>query len=420
MIFKLTKRKLGISTLIILMIFYSFGTGFAFFFRLLYAILLTMSIGMLWAWLNLRGLDVRLNRNTISGQVGGYLQGEIQIINRYHLPKSWISVREVSDLPGYTYGKGISLVKNQRRSWKVEAYLVRRGIFRIGEIEIISQDPFGLFKLHRRFLTPEEFVVFPKVEPLPNLNASLAHLPSDNRVTLRSEQITTDSAAIRNYKHGDSIRRIHWPYTARMNSLMVKEFESGISSDSWIVLDMHNRTHIGNDPIDNTEELGITIGASLIHRLHELSVPVGLASNAETDYTFHPNRNPDQIRKLMHSLATMRSSGRINLERFIYNLEPHFTSYSSLIVITPSANTGWITALNTLKRKGIKVSAIYIDRAGFDDTQHSETIVTSLTEHEIPSYIVSRGQSINDALSNTANMKTFARTFTRDTIKTSP
>ena len=160
MLFKLTRRKLGISTLIIVMMFYSFGTGFAFFFRLLYAILLTMSIGILWAWLNLRGLDVRLNRNDISGQVGGYLQGEVQIINRYRLPKSWISVREISDLPGYTYGRGIGLVKNQRRSWKIEAYLTRRGVFQIGEIEIISQDPFGLFKLHRRFLQ-----YFPRILP---------------------------------------------------------------------------------------------------------------------------------------------------------------------------------------------------------------------------------------------------------------
>ena len=418
MIFRLTRRKLVISTLIIVMIFYSFGTGFAFFFRLLYATLLTMSIGILWAWLNLRGLDVRLNRNHISGQVGGYLQGEIQIINRYRLPKSWISVRELSDLPGYTYGRGIGLVKNQRRSWKIEAYLTRRGVFQIGEIEIISQDPFGLFKLHRRFLTSEEFVVFPRTEPLPNLNPILANLPSDNRVTLRSEQITTDSAAIRAYKPGDSLRRIHWPYTARMNTLMVKEFESGISSDSWIIMDMHNLTHTGNDPSDNTEELTVTIGASLINRLHGLSIPVGLAANAEADYTFRPDRNPDQIRKLMHSLATMKSAGRINLERFIYNLEPHFSNYSSLIVITPSANTGWVSALNTLKRKGIKVSAIYIDPTGFDDTRYADHVVTSLLEHEIPSFIVHRGQSINDALSNTANMTTFAETFRRDITKT--
>ena len=122
-----TKRKLWVSILIGLMIFYSLGTGFAFFFRLLYAIIITIAIGLLWAWFNLKGLEIRLNRTIWHGQVGDSLGGELQIINRYRLPKSWITVKEISTIPGYTSGRTIALVQNQRRSWIIEHELGVRG-----------------------------------------------------------------------------------------------------------------------------------------------------------------------------------------------------------------------------------------------------------------------------------------------------
>jgi len=54
----LTRRTIGILILLAVVAFYAFGTGFPFFYRLLYAILLVLLIGLVWAWLNLRRLEV--------------------------------------------------------------------------------------------------------------------------------------------------------------------------------------------------------------------------------------------------------------------------------------------------------------------------------------------------------------------------
>ena len=155
--------------------------GFAFFFRLLYAVLITISIGLVWAWFNLKGLEIRLNRNVWHGYVGDSLTGELQIINHFRLPKSWISVKEISTIPGYTSGRAIGLVQNQRRSWLIDHQLLVRGKYLCGEIEVTSQDPFGLFQLKRSFLSTREFTVFPRTELLPDLSPQLASLPSDSK-----------------------------------------------------------------------------------------------------------------------------------------------------------------------------------------------------------------------------------------------
>ena len=380
------------------MTFYTFATGFAFFYRFLYVLLLVLAVGFGWAWLNLRGLEVRLTRLSTRGQVGGFLDGQMQIINRNRLPKSWLEVTEVSDLPGYSGGRGVGLVRDQSRAWRIATYLSRRGIYQTGQVEVTSQDPFGLFRLSRRFLEPQNYVVFPAALPLPDLDPGMANLPSDSRITRRSDHITPDSSAVREYAHGDSFRSIHWPYTARMNTLMVKEFDTGMSAEAWVLLDMFRLSHVGGDDVDNTEELGVTIAASLINRFLELSMPAGLAANAEQTYVFRPDSSPSQLGRLMEPLASMRAMGNIPLERFIYDLRSHLTRFNSLTVITPSRHTEWIPPLQRLRRQGVNVRLVYIDPISFGGSADVQSPLELLHINEIPTYLVRKGESVNEAL----------------------
>lgn len=401
---KLTKKKIGLLILFGLIVFYTFGTGFAFFFKLLYVLVLLVGVGLVWAWLNLRGIQVHLTRLSHRGQVGGYLDGQLRVVNQNRLPKSWLEVTEVSDLPNYSSGRGIGLVKDQSRAWRIETYLSRRGVYKVGEVEVTSQDPFGLFRLKRRFLAPQDYIVLPAAEPLPNLDPRLANLPADSRVNRHSDHITPDSSTVRQYAYGDSYRQIHWPYTARMSTLMVKEFDMGISAEAWVLLDMYRSGHVGNDAADNTEELAVTTAASLISRLTDLSMPVGLAVNSQEIHVHRPDSSPAQVGKLMEALAVVRALGNVTLERFIYDLRPHLTRFNTLTVITPYRRTEWISALSNIRRQGVSVSAIYVDPVEFGATPDVQTPLDYLSQNEIAAYVVKRGQPINEALRLPVNL----------------
>ena len=386
-----------------LITFYAFATGFAFFFKLLYVLILLAAVGFAWAWLNLRGIQIQLTRLSQRGQVGGYLEGQMRVNNLNRLPKSWLEVTEVSDIPGYSSGRGIGLVKEQSRSWRIETYLSRRGAFTVGQVEVTSQDPFGMFRLKRRFLEPKEYIVLPAAEPLPNLDPRLANLPADSRVNRRTNNITPDTSTVREYSYGDSYRRIHWPYTARMNTLMVKEFDMGISAESWVLLDMYRSNHVSLDDAENTEELAVTTAASLISRLTELSMSVGLAANGQQMYIQRPDSSPAQAGLLMETLATVRALGNVTLERFIYDLRPHLTRFNTLTVITPSRRTEWISALSNVRRQGVSVAAIYIDPVEFGASAAVESPVDFLANNEIATYVVKRGQALDEALRSSVN-----------------
>jgi uncharacterized protein (DUF58 family) len=408
----MSKRSIGILLLLAVVTFYALGTGFTFFFRFLYVLLLLLSVGLTWAWLNLRGLEVQLSRFATRGQVGGYLEGRIRVLNHIRLPKSWLEVAEVSDLPGHMAGRGLAMVRDQDRTWKTETYLSRRGVFQTGQIMVTSQDPFGLFRLRRRFLQPQTYTVLPAAEPLPDLHPSFANLPSDGRTTRHWDQITTDVASVRPYSHGDSLRRIHWPYTARMNSLMVKEFDMGLSAEAWVVLDMEEAAHIwtGTDSADNTEELAVTVAASLISRLSGFSLPVGLATNGDPSLILRPNSSPDYLGKLMEALAVVRARGTTSLERFLYELRPSLSRFNTVTVISPSPRVEWVPALANLRRRGVRVNVVMIDPQGFGDSPGIDPVLGALSVNDLPTYLVKRGVLLNEALRSSASRHAYSAT----------
>ena len=396
----MNKRFIGMVVLLLVVGFYALGTGFDFFFRFLYVLLLVSGIGFVWAWLNLRGIDLRVTRDANRGQVGGYLAGQVSIVNHTRMPKSWLEVAEATGPSADSSGRGLALVREQVRSWRISTYLAKRGMYHSGIVKLVSQDPFGLFRLRRDFIDPHPYIVFPAVEALPDLGARFAGLPSDSRATKHWEQITTDVSSIRSYVEGDSMRRIHWPYTARMNELMVKEFDMGLSAEAWVLLDMHHLSHYGieQDDVNNTEELAVTVAASIVGRLMDQSMPVGLAVNGDREHIFRPDSSPEQRGRLMETLSEVRAYGQITLQEFIYGLRSHLNQFNALTLVTASVEPEWIASLTHLRHQGVEVSVVLVDRSSFGSPTNMSVPLEALSANLIPVYMVRQGDNLNDAL----------------------
>ena len=268
----------------------------------------------------------------------------------------------------------------------------------------MSQDPFGLFRFRRDFDDPQSYIVFPATEPLPGLDPRFAGLPSDSRVTRHWDQITTDVASIRGYQPGDSFRRIHWPYSARMHSLMVKEFDIGLAAEAWVILDMYEGGHSGvaADSSDNTEELAVTTAASIVDRLTEMSLPVGLAANGDRHHLYRPDSSPEHLGRLMEVFAEVRARGDRPLHDFLYAVRTHLNQFNTVTVVTASPGPEWIPALADLRNRGVNVAAVLIDSYGFGGPGVDEA-VQAASSNLIPVYVVRRGQRLDDALSGPVN-----------------
>lgn len=147
----------------------------------------------------------------------------------------------------------------------------RRGVVRVGPVDFVAHDPFGLAM--RRFTAQSlgQLVVYPEVVPLPAAPPSPAterRSVSDTPEFLggRSEEFH----ALRPYVPGDDIRRINWASSARHDDLIVREDEAPTQNHLTVLLD--------NASLDTVPAVdkAASVAASLVSSMRNRSDPFRL------------------------------------------------------------------------------------------------------------------------------------------------
>jgi uncharacterized protein (DUF58 family) len=115
-----------------------------------------------------------------------------------------------------------------------------RGVYRQDAFRIVTRFPFGFLQKSHRLELRTEALVYPSVEPtreffeiLPGLQGAMESL-----VKGRGQ----DLYALRDYMPTDSARHVHWKASARLGSLMVREFTREDDTRVLLVLDPHIST----------------------------------------------------------------------------------------------------------------------------------------------------------------------------------
>ncbi|AHI00488.1 DUF58 domain-containing protein [Kutzneria viridogrisea] len=144
---------------------------------------------------------------------------------------------------------------------------VLRGIQQVGPLMARVTDPFGLAEYDRQLLGHSKLIVVPRVYPLSGLPGGAGMgAGEDGMVRLRSGQ-GEDDAVVRNYRHGDDMRKVHWRSTARRDELMVRVEETPWRGGTTVLLDHRASAHRGTGPTSSLEWV-ISFAASVCLHLH--------------------------------------------------------------------------------------------------------------------------------------------------------
>ena len=373
------------------------ASGFWFFFRLAYVLSALVPLSFLWAWANMRGLEVSVRRYAQRVQVGEDASERVSVANRSPFPKLWLEVEDPSDLPGYRVKAVVSLSARGRRSWRMGAPCLRRGLYTIGPLTVRSGDPFGLFHFRRTFGPAHSLVVYPLPEALPHFWAPPAELAGDGRQRRPTHFVTPSAASVRDYEPGDSFGRIHWPSTARQGRLMVKTFDVEPASDVWVVLDLQREVQAGAGD-ESTEEYGVRVACSVANHFLARHRPVGYVACGAQTTVLPPDRGRQHLARVLEALALAHGVGDVPLTDLLNGEGGRFGRHSTLVVITPSAEEGWVAALEGLVERGVKVTVVALEAASFG-ARHSPLLTFSaLAAGSLPTYWVRRGDDLAAAL----------------------
>ncbi len=342
----------------------------------------------LWVWTLGRNLQVRRETRLGWVQVGGQIEERITLSNTALLPAAWVEFIDRSTLPDFAASRSTSISAGSFDQWNINAVCKQRGLFALGDAQIQTGDPFGIFDVTLHASQRTSILVLPQVATLPELYISPSGSYGDGQPRRNALQQTIHASTVREYAHGDSTRQIHWPTTARMNKVFVRLMESAPEGNWWILLDLDLRNMLGMG-WDSIEEQGVALAASLADFGLRARKSVGLISNGEELAWLTPQKGAGQRWEIMQALA-MAKPGRLSLASLFERMHPSLGKHHSLIVITASTKSDWLKSLPPLTKRGVIPTVMLLDAYAFGEAS-AENIAGAVEQHGIRCHVVPRG-----------------------------
>jgi uncharacterized protein (DUF58 family) len=171
---------------------------------------------------------------------------------------------------------------------RVPVTFPQRGVYRQDTFRIVTRFPFGFLQKARRLEMKREVLVYPSIETVADFQEIFAGI--EGALESMSKGRGQDLYALREYLPTDSARHVHWKASARLGSLMVREFTHEEDFRMLLVLDPHLPPGVlppTSPEIRNPRfERAVTLCAGLAWHFHERGTQMQFRSTGlETELT---------------------------------------------------------------------------------------------------------------------------------------
>jgi len=384
--------------LLIITVITALATGFGLFFRLAYIIIIVSLVSLISVYLNIRKIEVSIDRRNHLLSVGEQIDKRISIRNLSVIPKTLILATDITTIPEYTSSFALGLTTKGYRSWRSTDYARQRGVFEMGPIEISTTDLLGIYRATTQHGEIDKIMVYPKIHDLRNFHIGTSQITNEGTSRKKSNILSPHASSVREYAYGDSLSRVHWKTTARTNRLMSKEFDVGSSNEVVILNDLDKSVQCGRLE-DSTDELSISVTASLTKSYTDSHTPVGFLSHGNDRYYITPGIGSSHFDRTMQTLAVAKPGKGKKLQQVITEERNIWFNHSSIIIITPSSETEWVTALSELSQSNTSVTVIMVNAKSFGGKHELGPILSALDNIGISPYVINKNDELNESLS---------------------
>jgi uncharacterized protein (DUF58 family) len=150
-----------------------------------------------------------------------------------------------------------------RHSGSYRLRAVPRGRHRFSPVRLSIADPFGLAESGLVLEDQEALVVYPRLTDLERVFFEGGAGPEHGRRLLLRRPVGFELHSVRDYQQGESLRRVHWPSTARRGALMVKELEDSPRDEVAVLLD-GDPAGVAGAPPDSSFDAAVRVAGSIL------------------------------------------------------------------------------------------------------------------------------------------------------------
>lgn len=203
-----------------------------------------------------------------------------------------------------------------------------RGIYRVGPVSVTVRDPLAMAEAGGMVGRVDRLIVYPAVEDLTGLPMVRGQDQTLN--TSRSSFSPTggdDFFTLREYQQGDDLRRVHWPSSAKHDTLMIRQLEMPWQSRALVLLSARAVSY----PSAEAFEHAVRGAASAIRHLFRagFNPTLWLGPNGATAVT-----SAHAYAVAMEALAVVATSEMVNLSVLVGRLLRGGHGGGALIIVT--------------------------------------------------------------------------------------
>jgi uncharacterized protein (DUF58 family) len=343
-----------------------------FYFTIVYLFFAVYLLSQVWARQSMKQL--RAERQLAGRAFSGHsVTASLRVRNEGWLPVPWLTVHEslpveLSNPPFLR--QVLALGPRDEREFSYTLDCRRRGYYRIGPLRLEAGDLLGITEPVQVEVEAEPLIVYPRVVSLQELGlptrSPLVALPAGTPLFEDPSRVM----GVRDYRQGDSPRRIHWTATAGTGDLVVKRYEPSIARETLICLDL-SREDYEQRRRYTAVELAIVVAASLAnHIIVNEGLPAGLATEAwdpladrHARVSLPPRSERVHLMSLLEILARIELGGTTAFPDLLRRESVGLSWGATLAVVAGRESKSLFDSLVYLRRAGFAVALILVQPA---------------------------------------------------------
>ena len=243
---------------------------------------------------------------------------------------------------------------------RVEILPLRRGILHFAALVVARPDPLGLFRSFVKLSAPQKVLILPKRYPLPPIALPGALRYQEGGVALAANVGRSDEfVALREYRHGDPLRHIHWRSWAKTGKPIVKEFEDEFFVRHALVLDTFD-----DEPNSEILEEAVSVAASFACTVLTQESLLDLLFVGNESYCFTAGRglaHADQMLEILASVQNCADKKFAALEQLVLN---HISAVSGCICVLQRWDEARKLFVKKLRTLGIPLLVLVVLHPG--------------------------------------------------------
>ena len=243
---------------------------------------------------------------------------------------------------------------------RVEVLPLRRGILRFAGLTLARPDPLGLFRSFSKIAAPQSVLILPRRYPLPPIALPGAMRYQEGGVALAASVGSSEEfVALREYRHGDPLRHIHWRSWAKTGKPIVKEFEDEFFVRHALVLDTFD-----NEPNSELLEEAVSVAASFACTVLTQESLLDLLFVGNQSYCFTAGRGLAHVDQMLEILASVKNCADKHFETLEQLVLNHVSAVSGCVCVLQRWDDARQHLARTLRALGIPLLVLVVARPG--------------------------------------------------------